>query len=328
MATIRKRGDKWQSIIRREGFRPVSKSFTFKRDAEKWARLIEAAMEAGTYIAERETAKPEPTLGQWIETFLSTVTPERRGSRSERFRLGLIARSSLGNLKPSELTAQALCQWRDERLATVKPGTWLRDMSALQGVLAWLSKDKGVTVPREAMAIRKPAQPEGRERILEADELERLLLECGNSKAAWLLPMARLALFTAMRQGELRALDWANVDLAKRTAYLPTTKNGTARTVPLSSEAVAVFKAMPRHLAGPVFGTVTAENVFRAFQSACRRAGIEDFHFHDLRHMAISSLATKLPNVVELSRISGHKDLRMLARYYHTKPEELARKLG
>ncbi|MFZ5463765.1 MAG: tyrosine-type recombinase/integrase, partial [Pseudomonadota bacterium] len=59
-----------------------------------------------------------------------------------------------------------------------------------------------------------------------------------------------------------------------------------------------------------------------------RRAGIEDFHFHDLRHKATSRLAEKLPNVIELAAVTGHKDLRMLKRYYHPRAEDLARKLG
>ena len=67
------------------------------------------------------------------------------------------------------------------------------------------------------------------------------------------------------------------------------------------------------------------ENVFRR---AVKNAGLEDFRFHDLRHTAASRLAQKIPNVVELSRITGHTDLKMLSRYYHISAEDLAKKLG
>jgi integrase len=65
-----------------------------------------------------------------------------------------------------------------------------------------------------------------------------------------------------------------------------------------------------------------------AFQRARTRAGLVDFHFHDLRHMAATRLAEKLSNILELSAVTGHKELRMMKRYYHPKAEDLARKLG
>jgi integrase len=78
---------------------------------------------------------------------------------------------------------------------------------------------------------------------------------------------------------------------------------------------------------GRVF-PITANALKLAFERAVKRAGIEDLHFHDLRHEATSRLAEKLPNVIELAAVTGHKDLRMLKRYYHPRAEDLARKLG
>jgi integrase len=59
-----------------------------------------------------------------------------------------------------------------------------------------------------------------------------------------------------------------------------------------------------------------------------KRSGLIDFHFHDLRHTAITAMAQKLPNLIELSAVTGHKSLAMLKRYYHPSIEDLARKLG
>ncbi len=105
------------------------------------------------------------------------------------------------------------------------------------------------------------------------------------------------------------------------------TKNGEPRTVPLSSRAVAVLEALPRSVDGRVFPT-TAAALKKAWERAVARAGIEDLHFHDLRHEATSRLAERVPNVIELAAITEHKDLRMLKRYYHLRAEGLARKLG
>ena len=124
------------------------------------------------------------------------------------------------------------------------------------------------------------------------------------------------------------ALRWENVDLTRRIAHLPDTKNGEARTVPLSSTSVGVLRALPRSLHGEVFPGLTAEAVKRAFARATRRAGIEGLHFHDLRHEATTRLFERGLNIMEVATITGHKDLRMLRRYTHLKAEDLAKKLG
>jgi len=108
---------------------------------------------------------------------------------------------------------------------------------------------------------------------------------------------------------------------------LPMTKNGTSRTVPLSIKAVSTLKELPRSNDGRVFPLNIA--AFAAvFRKAANRAGLNDLHFHDLRHTATSRLADKLPNLLELSAVTGHKSIQMLKRYYHPKAEELAKKLG
>ena len=144
----------------------------------------------------------------------------------------------------------------------------------------------------------------------------------------WLLPLVQLALETAMRQGELLRLHWEYIDLNRGTAHLPDTKNGEARTVPLSSTAIAVLRALPRALHGDVFRGVTTEAVKRSYMRAIRRAGSKDLRFHDLRHEATTRLFEKGLNIMEVASITGHKDLRMLRRYTHLKAEDLARKLG
>jgi integrase len=130
-----------------------------------------------------------------------------------------------------------------------------------------------------------------------------------------------------MRQGEIVNLRWQHVDTKRRTAFLPDTKNGEARTVPLSTVVVDLLQALPRSITGEVFPGVTTEAVKQAFIRATRRAKIEDFHFHDLRHEATTRLFERGLNIIEVSSITGHKDLQMLRRYTHLRAEDLAKKL-
>jgi integrase len=92
-------------------------------------------------------------------------------------------------------------------------------------------------------------------------------------------------------------------------------------------KAIKILKLLPRDIEGRVFplnkGTVSI-----LFLRASRRARIEDIHFHDLRHMAITRLASKFSNPIEIAAISGHKSLSMLKRYTHIKAEDLVQKLG
>ena len=93
---------------------------------------------------------------------------------------------------------------------------------------------------------------------------------------------------------------WHEVNFEKRTAHIPITKNGTSRTVPPSTEALEILRSLPRSLDGQVF-PINGPNLSVIFDKARRIAEVDDFHFHDLRHMAITSIAEKLPNLIELS---------------------------
>ena len=189
-------------------------------------------------------------------------------------------------------------------------------------------KEWGIQVHNPVRDIKLPANGRPRDRRLQAGEEPRLLVACQEARNPWLLPIVQLALETAMRQGELIRLRWEHIDLSRRTAHLPDTKNGEARTVPLSTTAIRVLRALPRSLHGQVFPGITTEAIKRAYIRAVRRAGIENLRFHDLRHEATTRMFEKGLNIMEVATITGHKDLRMLRRYTHLKAEDLARKLG
>jgi integrase len=130
-----------------------------------------------------------------------------------------------------------------------------------------------------------------------------------------------------MRRSEILSLRWADVFFDDRYVRLHDTKNGEARDVPLSSRAVATLAALPRHINGRVF-PITPDALKKAFVRACERAGLENLHFHDLRHEATSRIAERLDNILELSAVTGHKTVQMLKRYYHPRATDLALKLG
>jgi integrase len=156
--------------------------------------------------------------------------------------------------------------------------------------------------------------------------------------------MTFFAIETAMRRGELLQLRWENIDLEKRTAFLEDTKNGESRTVPLSTAALNILRALGTKSGGRVF-PITMETFKQAYSRAVIRARdlyvrecvgdgkrpdskfLIDLHFHDLRHEASSRLFEVGLNVMEVASITGHKTLQTLKRYTHLRAEELALKL-
>lgn len=327
MASLRKRGPyQWQAQVRKRGQPPYTKTFETRAQAEQWARAIEVEMDKGTFVS-RALAE-STTLKELLERYLAEVTPLKKGAAAETNRLRVLMRLPLARRYVAGIRGIDVARYRDERLRTVSSSTVKRDLVLLGHVFEVARKEWGIYLQNPVRDIRLPSDGKPRNRRLHAGEETRLIAACREARNPHLLPTVQLALETAMRQGELIRLRWEHIDLNRRTAHLPDTKNGEARTVPLSTTAAEVLRALPRSLHGDVFPGLTTEAIKRSYIRAVRRADIENLRFHDLRHEATTRLFEKGLNIMEVASITGHKDLRMLRRYTHFRAEDLARKLG
>ena len=162
-----------------------------------------------------------------------------------------------------------------------------------------------------------------RHRYLTEEEIEQLL----NSCSPHLKPIVEIALHTGMRKGELLNLQWEQV--RDGFIYLKDTKNGKSRQIPLDDRAVKVLKELQIKnkwkssfvFVGP--DGQRLQDVKKGFTGACRRGGIEDFRFHDLRHTFASHLVMKGANLKAVQRLLGHSDSKMTDRYSHLSPDHL-----
>jgi len=327
MASLRLRGDRWQARVTRVGHAPVVRSFVTKQDAERWARSIEIEIDRGSFV--NPGAAQKITVADLIGRYMREVTPLTKSAKEDSFRLAALRRHRMCKVSVSSLTASAVAAYRDERLKVVSPGSVIRELANLSSIINHARSEWRIQAANPVSQVRKPPTPRGRARLLSPAERERLLetLKPIGRRSVWMTPLVMLALETAMRRGELLALTWANVDLCNRLAVLDDSKNGDRRVVPLSSQAVAVLNDLPKSTTGKVF-PMNGPAVSKAWDDAMKRVGIEDLHFHDLRHTAITAMAEKLPNLIELAAVSGHKSVKMLQRYYHPNVQDLARKLG
>lgn len=341
MAVVTNRGPgQWQVKVRKKGFPAESRTFTLKADAERWGRQIEAEMDRGLYLP-RKTAE-RTTLEAIAVEFETSFAPHHYRGGAWKFKLARL-REKLGKYALAALTPSLVAGYRDERLSEpdsryrhdpdrapcVSPSTVKGELDLLSTLMGFAQKELGIHLPHgnPVLGIRKPSTTGGRERRLSSEERKLLLIECDASKNRWLRPAVELALETAMRQGEILALRWEHIDLETGVALIPMSKNGEARAAPLTSEAVATLKALPRAVGGQVFPIVRM-TLYKAFARAVDRAGIKDFTFHDLRHEALSSLAELGDlNVLELASVSGHKTLQVLKRYTHLQAGKLAQKI-
>ncbi|WP_414041030.1 site-specific integrase [Acidithiobacillus sp. M4-SHS-6] len=352
MATISPRYDDqkvrigWQARIRKQGYPSQVKTFRTKAEAEAWAKVTESEMVRGVFVQRTESERT--TVKEILDRYIVEVLPEKKSQQSVRSAAGIVIKH-IGSHSLASLSPSILAKYRDQRLSTgISTQTVRHELSLLSRVLNLAIKEWGISLPmgNPVLQIKMPSPSKARDRRLVGNEEERLLKECRESRNPWLLPVVRFAIETAMRVGEILetkdttdpktgirsiltpGLFWNQVDMKKHTAFLPKTKNGEARTVPLSSTAMEVLIGLPRSLNGKVFDT-TYEAIHLAFARACKRAGIKGLHLHDLRHEATSRLFEKRKlNIMEVKSITGHKTLQMLTRYTHLRAEDLVKLLG
>jgi integrase len=230
---------------------------------------------------------------------------------------------AFGPMRLSDIRRVDIQKYITERTGEVSPGSVTKELNVLKHLLG-LAVEWELIPLNAAHGVKAPRVPAGRVRYLQPTELHAVLADCPE----WLRPIAGLAAFTAMRRGEILGLRWLDVDLKGGRILLPQTKNGDGRVVYLNGLAHQALNSLrvgaPTDCVFPTSDSVTPENVSLAFLRACRRVGIPDFCFHDLRHTAASWLRMQGADIHTVAQLLGHKDLRMAARYQHLSPAFLS----
>lgn len=319
VATFRKIKTGWRAEVFKNKIRR-SKVLPTKREAQDWAAREEYKIANGDKIA------AATLLADVFDRYAREISPANRGHRWEEMRLAKFGRD-LGEHKISEIEPKHIAAWRDQRLREVSTGTVRREMVLMASVFRVARDEWGMIKTTPMEGVRKPPPAAPRERLPKQYEIDRLRHVAGTDLAnstARAFHCFMFACETAMRAGEICGLTWDKVDLERRVAHLPKTKNGSSRDVPLTSEAVDMLRQLPD--LDPVFG-LTPQNLDALFRKIKKKAGVEGLHFHDSRHYATVQLAKRV-EVLDLARILGHRDLRMLLVYYNEDMSDIAKKLG
>jgi integrase len=308
VASVTKTAGGWRAQVARKGVRK-SKVFQTKREAQDWAARQEWLILNGDKVA------AAMTFGEVLARYAREVSPKKRSHASELTRLERMQREdAIARVKLRDLSATDFAQWRDARLRQVTPSTVRRDMSTLGDVLSVARREWGLISDSPMRDVTKPPEHRPRDRLPTSDELQALALAAGSNGPRWLVWQAfRFSCETAMRAGEIKGIRPADVDLARRVVFLPMTKNGDERHVPITTAAADILRGLPP--SDPVFG-MRGRQLYVAWDGLRKAAGVEGLRFHDARAAGTTMLARKI-DVMTLAKITGHRDLKTLLNTYY-----------
>lgn len=325
MASIRKRGDlQWEARVRKRGYPIQCKTFETKARAEAWARQIESEMDRSRFVSRTEAENT--TLFEALARYIDEYIPKLAHSQREANRAQALQRHPLAHRFLAVIRGQDIAKFIKEREQSgVGANTIRLDLALLSRLFGLASTDWGMeSLTNPVKKVNKPRLPPGRTRRLEEGEEHKLL----SASTELFKQVILFAIETAMRREEIASLTWDKIDFKKSTAHLPKTKNGEARSVPLSPEALEILRNIPRNISGSVFN-MTADQITKSMVRITKKTGLENLRFHDFRHEAISRLFENTDlDIMEIKTISGHKCLQMLARYSHLRTHKLAERLA
>ena len=321
----------YRAKVRLRGHPPQTATFRRLTDAKRWRVQTEAAIREGRHFKAAEAKRH--TLAELIDRYCTDVLPTKRGNARNTQRLLTWWQGKIGHTLLADITPALLVKQRDalnganfkhgKKQKRRSPTTVIRYLAALSHAFTVAAKEWQWMDDNPMRLVSKPKPPPGRTRFLSDDERQALLAACKASDSQYLYLAVVLALSTGMRRGELLGLRWRQVDLDRKWIMLDHTKNGDRRGIPLEGHALELMHehAKVRQLNSDfVFpGTVPQRplDIAKAWRTALRTAGIQNFRFHDLRHSAASYLAMNSASPVEIAAILGHRTLQMVKRYAH-----------
>jgi hypothetical protein len=315
MAHIAPHGDGWRAQVAKAEVRR-SKVFKTKAEARLWAARLELEIDSGQ-------AESGHTFEQAIKRYMREVTPRKEGQRWEMLRLqGLLQCPEL-NMRLHKLDQQHIAAWRDRRLGEVKASTLLREFNLLRHVLR-VARDEWRWITHEPVrGVRMPADEPPRTAAWGWRQI-RLVLRARayvGPKTAEVIDAFHISLRTGMRLAEiLRAPQ--GLDAQRQVVILlksKTTREGKPVVVPVGRRATKLLQRPPF--------TVGANEASTLFRRLTKSLGINGLTFHDARASAITLLSRKL-DVMDLARVSRHKDLSLLLNtYYRPRIEDIAAKM-
>ena len=324
VATIIKRGSAYRAIIRRRGHPTLTKTFKRHALAAKWVRETE-------YLIELKRLPSREDVGSLLSKYRDEVLEPRGAGQSTLAHYARLARTFTG-VSLNDLTPEWWLAWASglsckpaskERYFTMVCTALTAAETLWRSAVPWRDIRRAKRLLRK-MAVMSNGRP--RDRRVKPGEVEAIKATIAPSMSIPLADIIDFAMLTALRQGEIARIEWADVDEPTRTVLVrdrkhPTHKVGNHGRVPMLGNAWDILQRQPK--AGPRVFPWKAASIGDAFDRTRDRAGVKGLRFHDLRHEATSRLFELGYGVAEVSLVTGHRDWASLRRYTHLRPEDL-----
>ena len=304
MPTLRKHYGSWQSIVRIQGHPTLTKSFKSRTDAKRWGVETELKLrreDAG--IAKIKFPKFEDVARRYVEE----VSIHKRSHRDERYTILGLIQEAWSSYPIHRIRPTTINNYMAKLSETVSGSTINRRLDVISSMFTTFKKEYGYPVDNPVLSIRRPKKAQPRDRRFSDEELDKLLK--GNRTSPQLRSIMKIALETGLRMSEILRLDARLIEGS--TIKIPVAKT-RPRIIPLTTDALAEIRNADLPF------TLTKYALDKQFRKLCKYYGIEDAHFHDLRHQALTNfMKDKGLNVPETMMIAGHSDPRMLLRIYN-----------
>ncbi len=263
------------------------------------------------------------TLRQYAEEYTRIYSARKRSALRDTSSLKALL-PVLGDLYLDAITPEMVQRYQTDRLAKRKPATVNQELALLKTMFNRAIENGKVTT-NPVVKAKFLKENNARCRILEDEERERLQTELHPR----IRPIYDFARYTGLRQGEIFRLEWQDVDLKGGFLRVREAKSGEGRTLPLNGTARAILEGIPYRLdGGYVFCRPDGDairSIRQGFGNAVRRAGVQDYRFHDSRHEFASSLAMAGVNLNTIRELLGHRTMQMVMRYSHLTDRHKAR---
>ncbi len=354
MPTFEERKDKDGNVvahrvkIRLKGYPPETATFKLLTHAQKWAKITEGNMLQGKHFPTAKAKKH--TVSDLIDRYLLSLKVKNLRRHDEVSPLLAWWKSEIGHYLLSHIESETLEEAQHKLLNRVRPGT----KKLLDGSPAKISP---ATVNRYRVAlhtafkygvkplkwintnpvddVEKLREPEGRVRYLSGEETKALLGACKTSNHPYLLTLVMVGLGTGARRSEMETIRWSHVNSDCTEVTLTKTKNKQTRILHLTGKVSKLIWQLrenknlnDEYVFQALDGSAKPAIFQHAWLTALKRAKIEDFRFHDLRHTHASYLAMGGASTILIAEVLGHKGLEMVRRYVHLCPTHTAAVVG
>ena len=309
MSYIRKSKNGYRCEVEKFGVRE-SRTFETKRLAQEWGKRRELEINPATVKAEVHL------FHDVCDRYLRDVSVKKDGLKWETLRINAF-KEHFGNVPLDSLRQPQMAAWRDARVKEVTGGTVRREKTLLNHIFTVARLEWHYIDFKPFEGVKMPADNEVREQVWKWQQIKRVLRAPATGKTKEVVDAFHIALRTAMRLQEVLAAP-ALFDKVRQVVDLPPEldKMNRRRVIPIGRIGARLLQRAPF--------IVDANEASTLFSDLLGCLGIQGMMFRDSRATALTLMARRV-DIMRLQRISGHKDIRQLSRYYREKSEDISK---